>query len=99
MWWKHYTLTKSSLFWVIFRAHRYSHLNSAPCYHQSPSLSLKHEAEHSTSLCYLLWPGMVCPATRQHRPSLASWSQRSFSQFWLFPQLLSRLEEMPACSP
>lgn len=56
------TLTKSSLFWVIFRVHRHSHLNSALCFHQPPPLSLKHKAKHSTPLCHLLWPGDSLPS-------------------------------------
>lgn len=56
------TLTKNSLFWVIFRAHRHSHFNSALCFHQPPPLSLKHKTKHSTPLCHLLWPGDSPPS-------------------------------------
>lgn len=50
------TYGKSSLFWVVFRAHRHSHLNSAPHSHQSPQ-----EAKHSIPLRHPLWPGDDLP--------------------------------------
>lgn len=78
---------KSSLFCVVFR---HSHLSSAPHSHQSPPGS---QAQHLSGL------GMICLDTKQHQPSLTSWSQHSSFQTQIYHQLLSRLEEMPACLP